>query len=134
MKLEISNESLDVKSLRSDEAAASGIMSRSAGEVARWIQENQPLVSVELIAGIPVALLHDYAEAAVRHARTQEIEPGQWFSEIVGFEGLWGEGSSREMAEADLLVAIPGWVELRLNAGADVPQLGGYDLNYRLAG
>lgn len=132
--LTISNDSFDIKSIRSDEASSSS--STASKRTTQWIriQESQPRVSVETIAGVPERLLHDYAEAAVRHARTYEIEPGEWFSEIVGFEGLWADGSSREMAEADLLSAIPGWVELRLNAGGDVPRIGGYDLNLPLAG
>lgn len=132
--LTISNQWQEQTSFRSDEASsASGTASKRTTQWIR-VQESQPRVSVETIAGIPERLIHDYAEAAVRHARTHEIEPGEWFSEIIGFEGLWADGSSREMAEADLLSAIPGWVELRLNAGGDVPVIDGYDLNLPLAG
>lgn len=130
--LTVSNFGQDQVLQRSDAIGQPRVV--SAGETARWIQDSKPLVDVELIAGVPKQMLHDYAEAAVRHARSQEIEPGQWFAEILGFQGLWGEGSTLEMAELDLLAAVPGWVELRIKAGGRVPELDGFDLNLRMAG
>lgn len=98
------------------------------------VDENHDYVSEERIAGVPKQMMHDYALAAVRHARVIKIEDELYFAEIVGFEGVWGEGSNPEIAEADLLAAIPGWAELKKAAGDVLPDVEGFSINLPLAG
>ena len=70
-----------------------------------------------------------YADLAVRHAISQEIEPGHWFAEVKGLTGAWGDGGSANDALAELREAILGWVSLRLDSGQEVPEFAGFDLN-----
>lgn len=103
----------------------------------RWIsmlEADHPGVDVERIAGVPVQMMHAYAQAVVRHARAHQLDADQWFADVVGFEGVWGEGSDEEMAIADLLAAIPEWAALKLSAGGRVPVIEGFDVNLSMAG
>lgn len=123
----------DQVGFRSDETAQSNGFERKRPGLHLLIDSHE-FVEVERVAGLPLQLVASYAYAAVRHARVSQIEDGLWFAEIAGFEGVWGEGSSPAMAEADLLASIPGWVELKLEAGDTVPSIDGFDLNLPLAG
>jgi len=89
---------------------------------------NDPRVS-GLVAGVPLSFLEMYADIALRHALVEEVEPGQWFAEVKGISGAWGDGASGKEATDELREAVLGWVALKLKAGIDVPGLAGFDLN-----
>ncbi len=90
--------------------------------------DRDPRVSTT-IAGVPMSFIETYADIAVRHALVEEIEPGQWFAEVKGISGAWGDGSDGAEAKNELRQSVLGWVALKLDAGSVVPVLAGFDLN-----
>jgi predicted RNase H-like HicB family nuclease len=83
----------------------------------------------ESVAGVPMSLLAEYARLAARHARFSELEPGQWFADVVGLQGVWGDGTSRDEARAELEDAVLSWAALKLSLGVEVPPVDGVDVN-----
>lgn len=85
---------------------------------------------VQLIEGLPVALVEHYAAIARRHARLREVDPGVWVASVAGLDGAWAEGATEVEALNALPDAIVGWVAVKRRAGAlDIPPLEGIDLN-----
>jgi predicted RNase H-like HicB family nuclease len=122
-------------------APVSSIADGDTSEAETWQAAGRSVVYVEPVAdgeispdveGLPLALVRLYADIALRHALTHELEPGLWFSAVVGLEGAWGDGASPAEAEQELHEAIIGWVAVKRRVGAqDIPAFEGIDLNQR---
>ena len=92
--------------------------------------EFDSVVSVEVLEGLPVRLIELYADAAVRHARMSEVDPGVWVANVVGLDGAMADGDSADEAMASLREAVIGWVVVKRQVGAtDIPVIDGFDLN-----
>ena len=76
-----------------------------------------------------VESIHAYARAAVALASAEEIEPGHWFAEAKGLQGVWGDGRSESVALENFELALVSWVELKIQRGVDVPPVGGMQLS-----
>jgi predicted RNase H-like HicB family nuclease len=90
-------------------------------------------VSPEMVEGLPIGLVHAYAERAVRHVRVQETDPGVWFASVVGLDGAWGDGGTPDEACRELHEAIVGWVAVKRRLGIMIPPIDGMDLNTAVA-
>jgi|GEM_PF-5647324 len=89
-------------------------------------------VCADEIEGLPLALVHLYAEIADRHAQVKEVDPGVYAAIVAGLEGAWGEGEDEDEARRELKEAIIGWVAVKRRIGAtDIPLMEGIDLNPR---
>jgi predicted RNase H-like HicB family nuclease len=79
---------------------------------------------------MPMQLISQYAQAAVRHAVTRQLEDGTWFAEVKGFEGAWStEGSQKEALDV-LEDVIFEWVILKIrDEDRDLPVIDSLDLN-----
>lgn len=106
---------------RSSNARTSSQLSNYMNVVTR-LQEQR--VRVDRHMGIPVALIERYIEAAVRRAVVDRVD-GRWFAEVNSFEGVYGEGESRDGAIEDLRESLPMWIELKIRAGASLPKVNG---------
>lgn len=73
------------------------------------------------------AMVRLYASRARQHARAEDLGADGWYAEVVLLEGVWGEGDTREEAEADLEVAIVAWLEIKLANGDRIPEMDGIE-------
>lgn len=85
--------------------------------------------SLPLVGGLPSFLVDAYAMAALRHAIVQLLEDDSYFASVVNLQGVWGSGSTPQIALEDLRQSIPGWVDLHRNRGIEIPAIDGFDLN-----
>ena len=80
--------------------------------------------------GIPASILYRYSRLVAKHAHCEEIAASQWIATVVGIEGAYGEGATKEEAHIDLIEAIAGWVVVKRRIGAaDIPVIDDLDLN-----
>ncbi|HUZ52741.1 MAG TPA: type II toxin-antitoxin system HicB family antitoxin [Streptosporangiaceae bacterium] len=86
-------------------------------------------VDAEVVEGLPRWLVAAYARRAAWHSRAREADPGVWAATVVGLDGVYGDGASRDEAEEDLREAVMGWVAVRRRLGLKIPALDGLDLN-----
>lgn len=99
---------------RPDEWTAPSHQAFSASKASAYLSFNESLIRL-------------YAAAARRHARTEDLGDDGWFAEVVGLEGVYGQGETRDEAEAELEVAIVAWVEIKLQHGQPVPPMDGIE-------
>jgi len=72
----------------------------------------------------------EYLNAAMKKARFERMENGDYFASIDGFDGLWANGHTREDAARDLYSALDGWIDVHLRIGRQsIPAIEGIDLN-----
>jgi predicted RNase H-like HicB family nuclease len=70
-------------------------------------------------------MLTKYVQEAMSRAEYEIMEDGNFWAEIPGFEGLWGNGSNLEECRQDLQGALEGWLILKLwDHDDDIPKLG----------
>jgi predicted RNase H-like HicB family nuclease len=101
----------------------------SAGTSVRPHEAVQPPVEEDSFSGWPLGFLRRYGEAAARHGTASEVEPGLWIARVVGLDGAWSEGATREEAEGGLAEVILDWVIVKLRLGAtDIPEIDGLDI------
>lgn len=53
-----------------------------------------------------------YILTAMRRAQYEQMEDGEWFASIPGFEGLWASGPSVEEAREQLLETLYEWISV----------------------
>jgi predicted RNase H-like HicB family nuclease len=71
----------------------------------------------------------EYLNAAMKRARFERMESGDYFGTIDGFGGLWASGNTREEAARDLYSALDGWIDVHLRVGRQsIPTIEGVDL------
>lgn len=79
---------------------------------------------------LPMQLIHDYVEQAVRHANVVKQDDGQSLATIEGFAGVWSKEASHKEALDVLEEVVFEWVLLKLHdQDHDIPVLGSLDLN-----
>lgn len=70
-------------------------------------------------------MLTEYVSAAMRRAKYELMEDGDYFGTIPGFQGVWGSGDSLNDCQEDLRGALEGWLILKLwDHDDDIPILG----------
>lgn len=78
----------------------------------------------------PATLIDDYVAIAHRHRRTEQMEDGRWFAEVVGLPGVWADGDTEDQAADELRDVLEGWLRLKIDHGHnDIPSMEGIDLN-----
>jgi predicted RNase H-like HicB family nuclease len=88
-------------------------------------------IAAEMIEGLPVRLVEAYVDLAIHHARVVEVDPGVWVASVIGLDGAWADGDSRDEAYAALREAVIGWVAVKRRVGGEIPRMEGIDLNTR---
>jgi predicted RNase H-like HicB family nuclease len=79
---------------------------------------------------LPMQLLGQYAQAAVRRAVTRQLGDGSWHAEIEGFTGVWTNERSQKEALDALEEVVFEWVLLKIrDEDRDMPVLESLDLN-----
>jgi predicted RNase H-like HicB family nuclease len=73
-----------------------------------------------------MATYREYLQAAMRHAKFEQMESGEWFASIPSFDGLWVTGSTGEEARKELLEALEGWITVHTRDGNNpLPEIDG---------
>ena len=68
--------------------------------------------------------------AALKRARLEQLEDGDWFAEVRECPGAWGKGSNQDECLEDLNRALEEWIRLKLkDRDKDFPVLDGINLN-----
>ncbi len=75
-------------------------------------------------------VVDEYVIEAMRHARTRQFPDGYWIADVIGLEGAWADGETREAALGALPDIIFDWAMLKIaDHDGDIPPLGEIDLN-----
>jgi predicted RNase H-like HicB family nuclease len=71
----------------------------------------------------------EYVEAAMHQATCEQMQDGEWFASIPGFDGLWATGPSIEEAREQLRETLDGWLTVHVTRGKNrAPDVGGVSL------
>jgi len=73
-------------------------------------------------------MLLDYIQNAMRLARYEILEGGQYYGEIPGFEGVWAQADNLEACREELQSALEDWLVLGLRMGHKLPVVAGIRL------
>lgn len=74
-------------------------------------------------------MLTEYIQAALRHAKYELMENGQFYGSIPQCRGVWAEGATLEDCRAELQSTLEDWLLLGLQLGHKLPVIGGVNLN-----
>jgi predicted RNase H-like HicB family nuclease len=72
-----------------------------------------------------------YLRAAMRGAKYELLEEGEYYGFIPGFEGVWADAASLEDCRDELEEVMEEWLLFRLSRQLPVPILDGMDLVVR---
>jgi predicted RNase H-like HicB family nuclease len=76
-----------------------------------------------------MATYPEYTKAAMNRAQYEQMEDGEWFASIPGFDGLWATGSSVEEAREQLMGTLDGWISVHAWRGKNrLPDIDGVSL------
>jgi hypothetical protein len=79
---------------------------------------------------VPEQLFEAYLNEAMRQVAPRRLEDGTWFTEIPGFDGIWGSACDLATSVADLRDALFDWLVLKIeHSDRDIPRLGDLNLN-----
>jgi predicted RNase H-like HicB family nuclease len=79
---------------------------------------------------VPEQLFEAYLNEAMKRVSPKRLEDGTWFTEIPGFDGVWGAADDLEKSVAELREALFDWLVLKIEHGdRNIPLLGDLSLN-----
>jgi predicted RNase H-like HicB family nuclease len=79
---------------------------------------------------IPMLLIKEYADFAVRQVNIEKTEDGTWFAQIPAMPGVWADEASIPEAVDVLREVVFDWVLVKIEAGdRDMPVINDIDLN-----
>lgn len=70
-------------------------------------------------------MLITYIQNAMRLAKYEILEDGQYYGEIPGFQGIWAQANNLEVCREDLQSALEDWLTLGLRMGHKLPVVAG---------
>jgi len=73
-------------------------------------------------------MLITYIHQAMRMAKYEILEDGQYYGEIPGFEGVWAQAGDLESCREELQSALEDWLILGLRMGHNLPVVAGIQL------
>ena len=73
-------------------------------------------------------MLINYIREAMRLAKYEILEEGQYYGEIPGFEGVWAQAQNLEACREELQSALEDWLVLGLRLGHKLPVVAGIHL------
>lgn len=73
-------------------------------------------------------MLTSYIHAALRRAKYEIIEDGQYYGEIPGFDGVWSSAGTLEDCREELRETLEDWLVLGLRMGHALPVVDGINL------
>jgi len=73
-------------------------------------------------------MLIAYIQNAMRMAKYEILEDGQFYGEIPGFNGVWAQAGTLEECREELHSALEDGIILGLRMGHKLPAVGGLEL------
>jgi predicted RNase H-like HicB family nuclease len=73
-------------------------------------------------------MLITYIQNAMRLAKYEILEDGQYYGEIPGFQGVWAQAENLEACRDELQSALEDWLILGLRMGHKLPVVAGIQL------
>ena len=73
-------------------------------------------------------MLTSYIHAALRRAKYEIIEDGQYYGEIPGLDGVWASAGTLEDCREELRETLEDWLVLGLRMGHALPVVDGIHL------
>jgi predicted RNase H-like HicB family nuclease len=73
-------------------------------------------------------MLTTYIRNAMRLAKYEILDDGQYYGEIPGFDGVWAQADNLETCREELQSALEDWLVLGLRLGHKLPAVGGVQL------
>lgn len=73
-------------------------------------------------------MLLSYIHNAMRMAKYEILEDGQYYGEIEGFQGVWAQADNLETCRDELQSALEDWLVLGLRMGHKLPAVAGIQL------
>jgi predicted RNase H-like HicB family nuclease len=73
-------------------------------------------------------MLITYIQNAMRLAKYEILEDGQYYGEIPGFQGVWAHAENLETCRDELQSALEDWLILGLRMGHKLPVVAGIQL------
>lgn len=73
-------------------------------------------------------MLIAYIQNAMKLAKYELLEDGQYYGEIDGFQGVWAQSGNLESCREELQSALEDWLVLGLRMGHKLPIVAGIQL------
>jgi len=73
-------------------------------------------------------VLITYIHNAMRLAKYEILEDGNYYGEIPGFDGVWAQADNLEACRDELQSVLEDWLILGLRMGHKLPVVGGIQL------
>jgi predicted RNase H-like HicB family nuclease len=73
-------------------------------------------------------MLITYIQNAMKLAKYEILENGQYYGEIPGFQGVWAQAENLETCREELQSAMEDWLILGLRMGHKLPVVAGIQL------
>ena len=73
-------------------------------------------------------MLITYIQNAMRLAKYEILEDGEYYGEIPGFQGVWAQASNLETCREELQSGLEDWLVLGLRMGHKIPAVAGIQL------
>ncbi len=73
-------------------------------------------------------MLITYIHQAMKMAKYEILEDGQYYGEIPGFHGVWAQAGDLESCREELQSALEDWLILGLRMGHNLPVVAGIQL------
>lgn len=73
-------------------------------------------------------MLTNYIHAALRRAKYEIMDDGQYYGEIPGFDGVWASAVTLEECREELRETLEDWLVLGLRMGHALPVVDGINL------
>jgi predicted RNase H-like HicB family nuclease len=73
-------------------------------------------------------MLITYIQNAMKLAKYEILENGQYYGEIPGFQGVWAQAENLETCRDELQSALEDWLILGLRMGHKLPVVAGIQL------
>ena len=73
-------------------------------------------------------MLITYIHNAMRLAKYEILEDGNYYGEIPGFDGVWAQADNLEACRDELQSVLEDWLILGLRMGHKLPVVGGIQL------
>ncbi len=73
-------------------------------------------------------MLITYIQNAMRLAKYEILEDGQYYGEIPGFKGVWAQAENLEACREELQSGLEDWLVLGLHLGHELPAVAGIQL------
>jgi predicted RNase H-like HicB family nuclease len=73
-------------------------------------------------------MLTTYIQSAMRLAKYEILEDGQFYGEIPGFQGVWAQAKNLEDCRDELQSALEDWLVMGLRMGHKLPEVAGIRL------